>query len=80
MKTGQLIIRVSKYVKASPITAEQYLRDQFSKYDIIMTIAHQGENQTMHSSPLVNIKIQYPEVDNYDIDEGIENIPVTNRK
>ena len=31
MKTGQVITRNGKHIKATPITAELYLRDQLSK-------------------------------------------------
>ena len=33
-KTGQIVTRNSKHVKATPITAEQYLLDQLSKSNV----------------------------------------------
>ena len=48
-KTGQVIFRNSKHMKATSITSKQYLRDQLSKdrkTEMLEDIIRQLENQT----------------------------------
>ena len=53
MRAGCIITRTSKHIKSTPITAEQYLRDQLTQHteDPLDKILKQYESLSPHNMP-----------------------------